>query len=93
MEAKAKEKHIQNGMDASDSMIADKAMEATRCAYARALQLSSQGVLRIKSGDLVRVLNDGSTTLVRKAKPHRKVTVGQVVTVRSVKSQTAGHSA
>lgn len=93
MKAKAKEKHTENGMEASDFMIANKAMEATRCAYARALQLSSQGVLRIKNGDLVRVLSDGTTTLVRKAKPHRKVTVGQVVTVRSVKSQMAGHSA
>lgn len=93
MKAKAKEKHIQNGMEAPDFMIATKAMEATRCAYARALRLSSQGVLRIKNGDLVRVLSDGSTTLVRKAKPHRKVTIGQVVTVRSVKSPMAGHSA
>jgi len=86
MKAKAKDKHAQNSMDAPDFMISNKAKEATRCAYAHALQISSQGVLRIKNGELVRVLSDGSTTVVRKAKPHRSVTVGQVVTVRSVKS-------
>ncbi|MNG23431.1 hypothetical protein D3C84_1080340 [compost metagenome] len=58
-------------------------------AYARALTVSSS-VLRVDSGNLVRVSMDGTKTFVSKAKPRRKVKVGEVLTVRRVEGQTAG---
>ena len=57
-------------------------------AYARALSVSGS-VLRVDSGDLVRMSLDGSKTFVAKAKPRRKVKVGEVITVRRVEAQAA----
>ncbi|MGP0172608.1 hypothetical protein ACSVIJ_12035 [Pseudomonas sp. NCHU5208] len=92
MSTKAKAKPTQSGLESSE-MVARQAMEATRSAYLRALQASSKGVLRTHNGNLVRVSRDGSIEVVGKAKPRRKVTVGQVVAVRSIEGQVAGHSA
>lgn len=91
--AKSKEKKSGDSEGPSLSILANKAMIATYSAYTRALQSSTNGVLRINNGDLVRVSRDGSIAVVGKAKPRRKVTVGQVVTVRRVESQAAGCSA
>lgn len=75
------------------SPVADKARVATFSAYTRALKISSNGVLLVKDGNLVRESLDGSIAVVGKAKPRRKVTVGEIVTVRRVESQSAGCSA
>lgn len=76
-------------MDALERQIPDLAQIATKAAYARAL-LVSDSVLRVDSGDLVRISLDGSKTVVAKAKPRRKVKVGEVITVRRIEDQTAG---
>ena len=67
--------------EVSHKKLACKAKEATWLAYERALS-SSQGVLLIKDGHLVRVLYDGTKELVAKAEPRRKVKVGKAVLVR-----------
>jgi hypothetical protein len=77
-------------MDALERLVPGQAMQATLSAYFRALLVSRRGVLCIDAGDLVRVSHDGSKTVVAKAKPRRKVTVGEVITVRRVEGQTAG---
>ncbi|MHC8354511.1 hypothetical protein ACYZTL_04540 [Pseudomonas sp. LB3P81] len=76
-------------MDALERQIPDLAQIATKTAYARAL-LVSDSVLRVDSGDLVWISLDGSKTVVAKAKPRRKVKVGEVITVRRIEDQTAG---
>ncbi|MDX1296657.1 MAG: hypothetical protein R3260_00240 [Pseudomonas sp.] len=93
VKAKSKAKKSDDSKDPGLSILANKAMVATYSAYTRALQSSTKGVLRINNGDLVRVSRDGTISVVGKAKPRRKVTVGQVVTVRRVESQAAGCSA
>ncbi|CAH0142699.1 hypothetical protein SRABI70_00327 [Pseudomonas sp. Bi70] len=75
------------------NVLASRAMVATYTAYTRALESSSKGVLRIDNADLVRVSRDGSIAVVGKAKPRRKVNVGQVITVRRVESEASGCSA
>jgi hypothetical protein len=75
-------------MDALECQIPDLAEIATKTAYARAL-LVSDSVLRVDSGDLVRMSLDGSKKVVAKAKPRRKVKVGEVITVRRIEDQTA----
>ncbi|VVN20304.1 hypothetical protein PS862_04602 [Pseudomonas fluorescens] len=75
-------------MDALERRVPDLAEIATKTAYARAL-LMSDSVLRVDSGDLVRMSLDGSKTVVAKAKPRRKVKVGEVITVRRIEDQTA----
>lgn len=77
-------------MDALERLVPSQARQATLSAYVRALSVSQRGVLRIDAGDLVRVSRDGSKIVVAKAKPRRKVTVGEVITVRRVEGQTAG---
>ena len=79
-------------MDALERQISDLAKMATMSAYARALSVSGS-VLRVDSGDLVWMSLDGSKTFVAKAKPRRKVKVGEVITVRRVEVQaTSGRT-
>ncbi len=80
-------------IEALERLIPGQARQATHLAYSRALSASLHGVLCIQGGDLVRVSSDGSKTVVDKAKPRRKVTVGQVITVRRVDASTAGDRA
>lgn len=77
-------------MDALERLVPAQASAATQSAYIRALSVSSRGVLCIDAGNLVRVSQDGSKTVVAKAKPRRKVTVGEVITVRRVEGPAAG---
>jgi hypothetical protein len=75
-------------LDALERQVPDLAEIATKTAYARAL-LVSDSVLRVDSGDLVRMSLDGSRTVVAQAKPRRKVKVGEVITVRRIADQSA----
>jgi hypothetical protein len=75
-------------MDALERQVPNLAKMATLTAYARALSVSDS-VLRVDSGDLVWMSLDGSKTFVAKAKPRRKVKVGEVITVRRVEVQAA----
>jgi hypothetical protein len=68
------------------SSIPDLAQRATETAYSRAL-LVSDSVLCVDSDDLVRISLDGSKTFEAKAKPRRKVKVGEVITVRRIDDQ------
>lgn len=77
-------------MDDLERQVPGQARKATLSAFIRALSVSQRGVLCIDAGDLVRVWSDGRKTVVAKAKPRRKVTVGEVITVRRVEGQTAG---
>jgi hypothetical protein len=54
------------------------------------LSVTQRGVLRTDAGDLVRVASDGTKTVVEKAKPRRKVKVGEVIIVRRSEEQAAG---
>lgn len=92
MNAKAK-KVTDPEMDALECLVPRQARLATLDAYFRALSVTQRGVLRIDAGNLVRVSRDGSKIVVAKAKPRRKVTVGEVITVRRVEGQTAAGSA
>ncbi|EJN23303.1 hypothetical protein PMI35_04662 [Pseudomonas sp. GM78] len=76
-------------IDVLERAVPDQAKMATMNAYARALLVSSS-VLRVDSGDLVRVSPDGNKIFVAKAKPRRKVKVGEVITVRRVEGKAAG---
>lgn len=78
MNLKVKAKRLE---DDSHWQLALKANQATVTAYKRALS-SSQGVLRIEDGQLVRVMGDGTKQLVGKAEPRRKVKLGKVLIVR-----------
>lgn len=85
-----KTKNDQNlAIDALESLIPEHASKATHSAHIRALAASARGVLCVDAGELVRVSQDGSRTVIAKAKPRRKVTVGEVITVRKVEAQTA----
>ncbi|VXC27049.1 conserved hypothetical protein [Pseudomonas sp. 8Z] len=64
-----------------ESMIPDVAVRATRSAHSRALS-TGMAVMGVLGRDLVETSADGSVRIVGKAKPRRKVTVGQVVTVQ-----------
>ncbi|CAI8873343.1 hypothetical protein [Pseudomonas sp. IT-P218] len=75
-------------MDVLEREVPDLAKMATMTAYARTLLVSSS-VLRVDSGDLVRVSPDGNKVFVAKAKPRRKVKLGEVITVRRVEGKTA----
>lgn len=77
-------------LDALESQIPDQAWVATHTAYSRALTVSPQGVLCVDAGNLVRVFQDGTKKVVGKAKPRRKVKVGEVITVRRAEGKTAG---
>lgn len=80
-------------LDALERLVPGQAREATQSAYARALSVSSQGVLCIEAGNLVRVTRDGGKTVVAKAKPRRRVPVGELIIVRRVEGQAAdGHA-
>jgi hypothetical protein len=68
-------------MEALERTVPALAQKATSVAYVRALGSRDQ-VLRVDAGDLVRVSASGVKTLIAKAKPRRKVTVGEVVAVR-----------
>lgn len=70
-------------IDALERQVPELAQIATKAAYARALSIS-ESVLRIDSGELVRMSLDGSKTVVAKAKPRRKVKAGEVITVRRI---------
>ncbi|AXQ48733.1 hypothetical protein N8H41_18115 [Pseudomonas vlassakiae] len=81
----AKAKHAtETELDALEQLIPDCATEATHSAYLRALQVSRHGVLRTDDGHLVRVAADGSRTVVAKAKPRRRVNIGEKISVRKV---------
>lgn len=67
------------------------AASATRAAHFRALT-SGLKVLQTRGANLIEASADGSITVVGKAKPKRKVIVGQVVAVRRV-SQNESTSA
>ncbi|NIE73175.1 hypothetical protein F3J44_19265 [Pantoea sp. Tr-811] len=71
-------------LDALEASIPALASEATHSAHLRALQASPRGVLRTEDGNLVRVSADGAKTIVAKAKPRRKVKVGETISVRKV---------
>jgi len=73
----------ESDMDALERGVPELAQRATLVAYVRAL--GSRGeVLRVAAGDLVRVSSTGVKTIVAKAKPRRKVTVGEVIAVRRI---------
>lgn len=73
----------ESDMEALERAVPALAQKATLVAYARAL--GSRGeVLRVAAGDLVRVSSTGVKTIVDKAKPRRKVTVGEVIAVRRI---------
>jgi uncharacterized protein with gpF-like domain len=76
-------------LDTLEQLIPDCATEATHSAYLRALQVSRQGVLRTDDGHLVRVAADGSKTVVAKAKPRRRVNIGEKISVRKVSENPA----
>ncbi|HKS13232.1 MAG TPA: hypothetical protein VJS90_09355 [Pseudomonas sp.] len=69
-------------LDALESQIPVQALIATHIAHCRALAVSPQGVLCVDAGNLVRVFQDGTRQFVGKAKPRRKVKVGELITVR-----------
>ncbi|MFJ4345698.1 hypothetical protein [Pseudomonas sp. NPDC089401] len=71
-------------LDALEASIPELASEATHAAYLRALKVSQRGVLRTDDGHLVRVSAEGAKTIVAKAKPRRKVKVGETISVRKV---------
>ncbi|MBI6684879.1 hypothetical protein [Pseudomonas viridiflava] len=71
-------------VDDLERLVPAKARAATLSAYLRALSMTQAGVLRTDAGDLVRVAKDGTKTVVAKARPKRKVKVGEVIEVRRV---------
>ena len=71
-------------VDDLERLVPAKARDATLSAYLRALSTTQAGVLRTDAGDLVRVAKDGTKTVVAKARPKRKVKVGEVIEVRRV---------
>lgn len=71
-------------VDDLERLVPAKARDATLSAYLRALSMTQAGVLRTDAGDLVRVAKDGTKTVVAKARPKRKVKVGEVIEVRRV---------
>jgi hypothetical protein len=87
------EHSAESDIDALEQEVPRLASEATHSAYLRALLVSEQGVLRTDDGNLVRVSPDGVKTIVARAKPRRKVKVGEVITVRKVKGKSAGEGA
>lgn len=91
--AKKLEHSAETDIDALEQEVPRLASEATHSAYLRALLVSEQGVLRTDDGNLVRVSPDGVKTIVARAKPRRKVKVGEVITVRKVKGKSAGEGA
>lgn len=70
-------------IEQQESFIPVVAASATRAAHFRALT-SGLEVLQVRGANLIEARADGSITVVGKAKPKRKVTVGQVVAVRRV---------
>ncbi|MGX1022746.1 hypothetical protein AB7M33_005422 [Pseudomonas sp. Y3 TE3536] len=83
----------ESDLDALEQQVPRLASEATHSAYQRALTLSPQGVLRIDNGDLVREAPDGMKTVICKAKPRRRVNVGEVVIVRKINEKSADDGA
>ena len=77
-------------VDDLERLVPAKARDATLSAYLRALSMTQAGVLRTDAGDLVRVAKDGTKTVVAKARPKRKVKVGEVIAVRRINAQRAG---
>ena len=67
-----------------ERLIPSQARKATHEAFIHALIASPKGVLCIEAGYLVRRLPDGTRIIQSKAKPRRKVNVGQVVDVRKI---------
>ncbi|QVM89590.1 hypothetical protein JYG34_16345 [Pseudomonas entomophila] len=92
MVAKAR-KLSEQALDALERQVPRHASEATHSAYLRALQANQQGVLCIDEGELVRVAADGARTVLDKARPRRKVKVGEVITVRKVDDGTTDERA
>jgi len=91
--AKQLENSVESDMDALEQDVPRLASEATYSPYLRALQVSEQGVLRTDDGNLVRVSPDGVKTIVARAKPRRRVQVGEVISVRKVKERSAAGGA
>lgn len=79
-------------LDALELQIPDVAKTATMTAHTRAVMVSSS-VLTVHAGNLVRVFADGSERFIAEAKPRRRVTIGEVVQVRRLDSETADRSA
>ncbi|MEE4666489.1 hypothetical protein V2J91_12760 [Pseudomonas alliivorans] len=77
-------------VDDLERLVPGKAKDATLSAYLRAVSMTQAGVLRTDAGDLVRVAKDGTKTVVAKARPKRKVKVGEVIAVRRLDGQAAG---
>ena len=71
-------------VDDLERLVPAKAWDPTLSAYLRALSVTQAGALRTDAGDLVRVAKDGTKTVVAKARPKRKVKVGEVIEVRRV---------
>ncbi|WP_122516946.1 hypothetical protein [Pseudomonas viridiflava] len=71
------EKAIQN----LEAHIPEMAAGATYAAYIRALA-AGHSVLRVQGSNVVETKADGASRVVAKAKPRRKVTVGQIITVK-----------
>lgn len=91
--AKKLESSAESDIDAMEQEVPRLASEATHAAYLRALLVSEQGVLRTDDGNLVRVSPDGVKTIVARAKPRRKVKVGEMITVRKAKGNSTGEGA
>jgi hypothetical protein len=75
-------------LDALERQIPDVARTATLTAHTRAVMTNS-GVLSVHGGNLVRVYADGSERFIAEAKPRRRVTIGEVVQVRRLGTETA----
>ncbi|QXH46073.1 hypothetical protein KSS93_24940 [Pseudomonas xanthosomatis] len=71
-------------LDDMENQISGQARVATSTAHSRALAASPDGVLVIEAGNLVRISQDGQKVVVAKAKPRRKVKVGEVIHVRRI---------
>ena len=91
--AKKVKSSAESDIDALEQEVPRWASEATYSAYLRALLVSQMGVLHTDDGNLVRVSPDGVKTIVARAKPRRKVKVGEVITVRTAKEKPAGEGA
>lgn len=77
-------------LDDMERHVPELAHGATFSAHSRALAASPRGVLTIEAGNLVRVTRDGRKTVIAKAKPRRKVKLGEVITVRRIQGTSAG---
>lgn len=71
----------EEAIDALEASIPALAAVATRAAAARAL-LSGLTVLKVEDGHIIACTADGTTRVVGKVPPRRRVETGKVITVR-----------